>query len=105
MELSDILSAIRSDKSEPSLHARREAQADGLTIPEVRRATLRGEIIEDYPNDFPHPSCLILGYLDNGDPVHAVWAYNRRSEEAILVTVYLPNPELWILWRFRRERS
>ena len=103
MELSDITSAIIAGRIVPTDHADEKAEIEGLQMSEVHQATLRGEIIEDYPNDFPHPSCLILGYLDDGDPVHAVWAYNRSTEEAILVTVYLPHPERWILWRFRQE--
>lgn len=31
-----------------------------------------GEIIEDYPDDFPNPSCLIFGYNVNGQILHIV---------------------------------
>lgn len=28
---------------------------------ETKEAIVNGEIIEEYPNDYPFPSCLILG--------------------------------------------
>ncbi|MEG0508035.1 MAG: DUF4258 domain-containing protein [Eubacterium sp.] len=31
-----------------------------------------GEIIENYPKDYPNPSCLILGYLFTDIPLHVV---------------------------------
>lgn len=31
-----------------------------------------GEIIEDYPEDYPNPSCLIFGYNVNGRILHIV---------------------------------
>jgi len=48
------------------------------------------EIIEDYPDDKPYPSCLIYGKTFSGDPVHSVWAYNINNQWAILITVYRP---------------
>lgn len=33
---------------------------------------INGEIIEQYPNDYPFPSCLILGNSIKGDPLHIV---------------------------------
>ena len=31
-----------------------------------------GEIIEDYPNSFPHPSCLVFGKSVGGKIMHTV---------------------------------
>ena len=38
----------------------------------VKKCVLEGEIIEDYPDDFPHPSCLIFGYTINDKIIHVV---------------------------------
>ena len=39
---------------------------------DVKKCVLEGEIIEDYPDDFPHPSCLIFGYTINDKIIHVV---------------------------------
>ena len=62
-----------------------------------------GESIEDYPTDFPFPSCLLLGAI-NGVPVHVVAAREPSSEVCIVVTVYVPDPLRWSA-DFRTRRS
>ena len=39
---------------------------------DVKKCVLEGEIIEDYPDDFPHPSCLIFGYTINDKIIYVV---------------------------------
>ena len=73
-----------------------------LSVAEIIHATVYGEIIEEYPDDFPLPSCLVLGYSRDGDPVHSVWAYDQQQEHGRLVTAYRPDPTRWIRWRLRR---
>jgi len=62
-----------------------------------------GEIIENYPDDKPYPSCLIFGKTFSGDPVHSVWAYNNQNRWAVIITAYRPDPGLWIDWKKRRR--
>jgi hypothetical protein len=59
MNYSDIIEAIRDKRVRIADHADEEAQADRLTLDEVYFSVFNGEIIEDYPNDRPYPSCLI----------------------------------------------
>ena len=47
-----------------------------ITETEIREVIVQGEIIEDYPDDTPYPSCLVSG-LANGRPLHFVLAYNK----------------------------
>lgn len=51
-----------------------------------------GEVIEDYPEDEPYPSQLILGW-SGSRPIHTVVAIS--GETGIIVTVYEPDPEQW----------
>lgn len=39
---------------------------------DVIAAISGGEIIEQYPDDYPHPSCLILGFSVSGKYLHVV---------------------------------
>ena len=69
--------------------------ADEIDEPQLIHATSGGEIIEDYPDAFPCPACLVLGRMPEGIPIHAVWAFDTGKCYAILVTVYRPEPERW----------
>lgn len=44
-----------------TLHAAKRLEQRGISINDVISCILSGEIIEQYPTDYPHPSCLILG--------------------------------------------
>lgn len=67
----------------------REISAD-----DVRAVVERGKEIESYPNDFPYPSRLLLGW-SGARPLHVVSACNAADDETIIVTVYEPDPDLW----------
>jgi hypothetical protein len=65
-----------------------------IRVEDVRGVIVNGETIEDYPDDIPYPSRLILGWSGNR-PLHVVAAYNDADEETIVITVYEPDPALW----------
>ena len=72
MRIEDIVSAIRGNKIRITDHADEEAHADGLSYDEIFSSVIRGEIIEDYPEDEPYPSCLVYGDTFRKEPVHSV---------------------------------
>ncbi len=102
LDIKNIIEAIQTNRVRISNHADEEAETDQLTFDEIYFSVLHGEIIKVYPNDKPYPSCLIFGNTFSGDPVHSVWAYNRQNKWAVVITVYRPDPELWINWKKRR---
>ncbi|MFB0533457.1 MAG: DUF4258 domain-containing protein [Anaerolineae bacterium] len=71
-----------------------------LLLPDHGRMPL-GEIIEDYPDDTPYPSCLVLGRTQRGRPVHVVCAHVPEEDRSIIITVYEPDPDRWIEFRRR----
>jgi hypothetical protein len=38
----------------------------------ARKMGVSGEVIEDYPDDQPYPSCLVFGRTQSGGPLHVV---------------------------------
>lgn len=60
---------------------------------QIRIAVTTGEIIEDYPGDYPSPSCLILGYPSLNTPLHVVVGCD--GEIAKIITAYYPNEDKW----------
>lgn len=85
------------------LHALQRMFSRRISEDEVRFVIEHGTAIEDYTNDTPYPSKLILGRF--GDKfLHVVAAYNNYANEIIIVTVYEPDPHLWEPG-FKKRRS
>jgi hypothetical protein len=74
-------------------HAIKRMFERGITQADLQAALSAGQVIEDYPNDYPLPSRLWLGYAGNR-PLHIVYADTPQGER-IIITVYEPNPAHW----------
>jgi hypothetical protein len=66
----------------------------GFEPEDVRKVLEKGTVIEDYSNDFPYPSCLVLGWFFSR-PVYVVAAMNNDDQETVIITVYEPDLQLW----------
>jgi hypothetical protein len=104
MDIENIINAIRNSRVRITDHADEEAFNDSLTYEEIYSSVMQGEVIEDYPDDKPYPSCLILGRNFSGEPIHSVWAYNPENRWTVLITVYRPDPDRWIDWKERVQK-
>jgi len=89
-----IRKEIQNQSYEISIHGDDERIADGLSIEEIEFVLSGCEIIEQYPDDERGKSCLAMGYLQNGKPVHTVCGKNR-SGHLVIITVYLPSMPKW----------
>jgi len=85
------------------IHAIQRMFQRRISEDDVRRVLTTGEIIENYPDDIPYPSELILGWCGSR-PIHVVIANNADARESIVVTVYEPDPDQWEPG-FRRRKS
>jgi len=61
---------------------------------DIRAVLQTGETIEDYPDDTPYPSRLVLGWC-YARPLHVVVADNSVDDELIIITVYEPDLTRW----------
>ena len=68
---------------------------------EVEATVLKGDLIEDYPNDPRGHSCLMLGYGEPGRAVQVVCS--PKDAYLAIITAYLPDPSQWSE-DFRRRR-
>ena len=102
IDLEWIKERIRNDEYEVSSHAEEERQAEKISLDEIEQAILSDEILEDYPNDPRGPSCLVLGYIRGGCPVHIICG-KTPSGIARIITVYIPSLPKWIDERTRRK--
>ena len=100
--LDDIRDKIARRQYEFSKHAADQTVVRDITVAELEQAiSSQSEVIEDYPDDKYGPSCLILGFTDAGRPMHVQCSYPTRPLIKI-ITVYEPDPELWIDLRYRK---
>ena len=76
------------------LHAVKRMFERRISADEVRYVLETGEAIEEYPDDTPYPSRLIMGWY-KGRPIHVVAANNSLDKEIIVITVYEPDPSEW----------
>lgn len=101
--LAEIQRRVRSDQWRLSWHGEREREADRITVQEIREGLLssRTEIIENYPDDPRGASCLVLGFTNEGEPLHFVCGVSL-PDVLVIITLYRPDPEKWTDWRARR---
>jgi hypothetical protein len=100
--IEQIRAKIAQDQFEFSQHAADQSILRQITVQEIREAFAAGELIEDYPQDKYGPSCLVLGFTKARRPLHVQCSYPSRPLVKI-ITVYEPNPNLWIEYRTRRS--
>ena len=77
-----------------SAHALQRMFKRALTVADVTGIVKTGLVIEDYPTDFPYPSCLLLGTV-RANPVHVVAAQDSANQACIVVTAYVPDTARW----------
>lgn len=86
------------------IHAIKRMFQRRVSVADVKRVLETGETIESYPDDTPHPSRLMLGWIGSR-PLHVVVADNPQGQESIVITVYEPDPSEWEPGFRRRRRS
>jgi hypothetical protein len=84
------------------VHAVQRMFERGITVDDVRAVLTTGDVIEDYPNDTPYPSRLMLGWIGMR-PLHLVVAENAAAREIMVITVYEPDTIRWDS-NFKRRR-
>ena len=71
---------------------------------DIENAILNGEIIEEYENDYPYPSCLVYGVNVKNEILHIVCGIN--DIELWIITAYYPDNIQWEEnFKKRRERK
>ena len=89
MRIEDIQYYCTQSKIKWYKHALERMQERDISRADVKNCIMHGEIIEDYPDDFPHPSCLIFGYTINNRILHIVAGCD--SINIYIITAYYPD--------------
>ena len=90
------------DKVLMTQHSSERCRQRGIKIKDIRYAIMTGEIIEQYPDDYPFPSCLIFRYSVDNRIIQVVMSDEGTGSRTI--TAYFPDPEKWESdYRTRKE--
>ena len=76
-----------------TLLAAKRLKQRGIFLKDVISCIMNGEIIEQYPDDYPYPSCLIFGMSVNEKFLHVV--IGHHESELFLITAYFPSTDKW----------
>ena len=74
-------------------HARQRLAERGITVNDIVYCIAAGEIIKQYEDDKPFPSCLILGKTLNDEYIHTVVSHDDTW--IYLITAYRPDSNIW----------
>ena len=74
-------------------HAVERMHERGIKRADVISCIESGEIIEDYPGDFPNPSCLVLGFTAGHTALHTVVGIG--GETLFIITAYFPDTNIF----------
>lgn len=79
--------------------------ADGILAREAIESLTNAILVEDYP-DYPKGACVLVRQTDNEKRyIHVLWGIPKdRTEPAVLITAYRPDPEMWENELLRRKR-
>ncbi len=64
----------------------------GILLEDVENVLNNGSIIEEYPDDYPFPSCLILGNSNEKNP-HVCASLDDGY--IYIITAYIPDSTRW----------
>ena len=90
MNLSALKKAISEGQFLWRKHALIRMVERGIGQKEALKVIKEGQVIEDYPEDTPYPSCLIFKKVDER-PIHVVVAFDSEDDFAYIITVYEPS--------------
>ena len=81
---------VSSAKVEWKKHALQRMFERSITRDEVKQAILNGKIIEEYEDDYPFPSFLVV-CVSIDKPIHVVISYDEKAGICFVITTYEPD--------------
>ena len=93
MDINRLREYYVSDTVIITRHAAERCRQRGILARDIKCAVMSGEVIEDYPDDFPFPSCLILGKSHDGTPIHV--CMSDEGTGGRIITAYIPSLKKW----------
>jgi len=93
LDISILRQACSSGQIMWTTHTLERMQERNIEPSDVVHCISNGKIIEQYPQAYPYPACLILGTGKSLTDIHVVLGYG--NDLVYIVTVYEPNLDEW----------
>jgi len=91
MRIEIIRNCVQAGMMRWTEHAMQRLFKRGIAKDEITQSLMTGEIIEQYPDDYPYPSCLVVGLTIKGEYLHVVCGSGE--------------PDLWIITTYRPDQA
>ena len=92
-DIESIQAMYQKRAVEATKHFHDRVKERSIKYADVKNAILDGEIIEQYLDDTPNPSLLILGHCRNSRQLHV--AVGVDDDKLWLITAYFPTLDIW----------
>lgn len=93
MEIAKIRKYFIEHRIQWTAHVMQRLIKRNILRSDVKTALLNGKIIEEYPSDYPYPSCLVLGITSLNKPLHVVCGIG--DDKLWIITAYRPDETMW----------
>ena len=93
MNIEDLRILCKDETIQVTLHVLQRFRERNIKLNDIKNCIMYGEIIEDYPNDFPYPSALVFENKVNSKPIHVVAGIGDGN--LWIITAYHPTLEKW----------
>lgn len=93
LNIANIREKIFNHKVDWTNHCLNRLSKRNISISDVKHGINNGKIIEYYYNDYPFPSCLILGTTINNEAIHIVCGISNNYVH--MITAYRPDNDKW----------
>jgi hypothetical protein len=81
------------EKIAVTVHSKKRMEERNIRVDDVLRCIDSGEIIKQYEDDTPLPSCLVLGKNIKDEGMHIV--ISKDEDYIYLITAYYPDDTRW----------
>jgi hypothetical protein len=104
INIEDIKKLIKTKKIRWTNHVMIRLLQRNISQNDVENALMNGEIIEEYEDSYPYPSCLVYGMKLDNKIIHVVCGSN--GEELWIITAYYPDKAEWKSdFKIRKEKK
>ena len=93
LDIGDLRKLCRDESMAITKHANIRLAERGILKTDVQNAIKTGEIIKQYEDDKPFPSCLILGSTEQCKYIHIVASIGSGC--LYIITAYYPDESEW----------
>ena len=93
LHIDDLRNLCHDESIAITKHARIRLLERGITIEDIQSAIRSGEIIQQYEDDKPFPSCLVLGRVAPNRHIHVVASIDEGH--LYIITAYFPDVNEW----------